>query len=303
VTPIRLAAPGKVNLRLRVLAREAAGFHQLETLFQALEFGDTVEITPRGSGIDLEVDGPSPCPTEENLAYRAAAAYLDRTGIRQGVAIRLEKRVPAGGGLGGGSSDAAAVLKAMNELYEGELGAPELSRIGRDLGSDVPFFLSPTSLALAWGRGDRLLPLPSLPSAPALLCLPDFQVSTREAFGALSSEDGGGLPFPPVGSLDPESLRSWAGVALVAVSDLEPVVFQMHPVLRSIRESLAGTSPAVAMLSGSGSTVFAIYEAATDRDRAQQMLQREWPGLRTIATRTLTDMPRPSPGSPSGTPR
>jgi 4-diphosphocytidyl-2-C-methyl-D-erythritol kinase len=187
VTVVRLEAPAKVNLRLRIMAREDSGYHQLETVFAALDFGDVVEVTPAGAGVTLEVSGPSPCPPEDNLAYRAALAYMEAAGIAQGARIHLEKRIPAAGGLGGGSSDAAAVLRALDWMYEGELGVVRLARLGSDLGADVPFFLSPSPVALAWGRGDRFLPLPPLPEAYLLLCVPEVSVSTAAAFQAMTA--------------------------------------------------------------------------------------------------------------------
>jgi 4-diphosphocytidyl-2-C-methyl-D-erythritol kinase len=293
VRAIRIHAPAKVNLRLKVMAREADGYHQLETIFQGLEFGDDVAVRPVGDGVHIEVDGPVPCADVENLAYRAAEAFRRRAGISQGVAIRLAKRIPAGGGLGGGSSDAAAVLKALNVLFEGELEVAELDRMAADLGADVPYFLSPSPLALAWGRGDRCLPVPALPSAPVLLCLPDVEVHTPAAFAELARARETEPTPAPAGVLDPKALTTWQGIAGLAVNDFEPVVFEMHPVLGTLHAAMVATGPVVCLLAGSGGAVFAVYDGTAGRDAALAVLSSRFPGQRFVATSTLASAPSP----------
>lgn len=292
MTSVRLRAPAKVNLRLRVLGRESGGYHQLETVFQALDLSDEVDVRSGPAGVHLDLDGPEPCPPEENLAYRAASAFLDRTGIAQGVSIRLSKRIPARGGLGGGSSDAAAVLRAMNRLFRDVLPGRELERLAADLGSDVPFFLSPSPLALAWGRGDRFLPLNALPPAPVLLAVPAFGVETHRAFRALGAA---GVPAPvrPVGAIDPRKLSSWEGVAELAANDLQDAVFGLEPVLRSLFEALSGVGARLSLLSGSGSTLFALFEDRSTRDEAAEALSRRFGDVNWLRTTTLAAMPAP----------
>lgn len=292
MTSVRLRAPAKVNLRLRVLGRESGGYHQLETVFQALDLSDEVDVRSGPAGVRLDLDGPEPCPPEENLAYRAASAFLDRTGIAQGVSIRLSKRIPARGGLGGGSSDAAAVLRAMNRLFREVLPGSELERLAADLGSDVPFFLSPSPLALAWGRGDRVLPLNALPPAPVLLAVPGFGVETRRAFQALGVA---GVPTPvrPVGAIDPRKLSSWEGVAELAANDLQDAVFGLEPVLRSLFDALSGVGARLSLLSGSGSTLFALFEDPSTCDEAAETLSRRFGDVDWLRTTTLAAMPAP----------
>ena len=169
---IRIHAPAKVNLALRVLAREDSGFHQLETLFSALEFGDVLTLQLGGSGITLNLDGLHLGPPEENLVYRAAKGFKELARVEEGMEIHLEKRIPIRAGLGGGSSDAAAILRGLHFLFPGRLGEETLLQLAASLGADVPFFLCGSGLALAWGRGDRILSLPALPSASVLLAIP-----------------------------------------------------------------------------------------------------------------------------------
>lgn len=183
-------APAKVNLLLRVLGREADGYHSIETLFQTLEWGDRVWVVrTRSDELELDVEGPDPAPSGRNLALGAAETFLQVTGGSGGVRIRLEKRVPPGAGLGGGSSDAAAVLRGLAALTETPPGVDVLLGLARELGADVPFFLAPSPLCLGWGRGDRLFPLDPLPTAEILLVLPDLHVSTAEAYRALDAAE------------------------------------------------------------------------------------------------------------------
>ncbi len=294
---IRTRAPAKVNLSLRVMAREEDGYHQLETVFQALDLWDDVWVRPTAGGVRLELDGPEPCPPEQNLAYRAAATYLARSGIRQGVEIRLAKRMPSGGGLGGGSSDGAAVLRALDALFEGELSTEALNGLAADLGADVPFFLSPSPLALGWGRGDRLLPLPPLPSAPVLLAIPAFSVSTPEAFRELARRRADTEPARPVGALDPELAATWGQISDLAWNDFHGPVFSLKPQLGELHAAMAGTGASVVLLSGSGSSLFALYDDPDARDRAGDDLAARFTEVNWIRTRTLTEMPGVAEGA------
>ena len=210
------SAPAKVNLFLRVLAREEGGYHQIETLFQALELADRVELRisweGEPSGIALEVEGVEEGalgPPGENLVVRAARAFLAAAapsfeGPLPGVGIHLTKRIPHGAGLGGGSSDAAAVLRGLAALLPGRVPPSHLQALAGRLGADVPFFLADTPLALGWGRGDQLLPLPPLPPRALLLLVPSEGISTPWAYGELAahrSQAGSGPP--PARILEP----------------------------------------------------------------------------------------------------
>jgi 4-diphosphocytidyl-2-C-methyl-D-erythritol kinase len=266
-----LECPAKVNLFLRVLAKESTGYHGIETLFCRVALHDTLEVTRTPSGITLDVDGADVGPTEQNLAYRAADAVLAATGRRFGVALRLVKRIPAGGGLGGGSSDAAATLRAVNELANGAVPASELLQMAHRLGADVPFFLADAPLALAWGHGQRLLRLPALPPKPMLLLFPGAAVPTADAYrwvDAVRDTDG------PRGSviLDNAVLSSWSDIARLGGNDFEGAIFGRFPQVRAGFEALAGTHPFLCRMSGSGSTLFAVYRTDQDREDAVSRL-------------------------------
>jgi 4-diphosphocytidyl-2-C-methyl-D-erythritol kinase len=263
--------PAKVNLFLRVLAREDDGYHGLETLFCHVALADTLVVERRPSGIALEVDGADVGPIEQNLAWRAAEAVLAATGRRFGVAMHLIKRIPAGGGLGGGSSDAAQALLAVNELAGNAVPRAELLNLAARLGADVPFFASEAPLALAWGHGERMLRLPALPARPALLLMPGVHVPTPAAYGWVDAvRAGAGRRGTTV--LDLATLADWSDLARLGGNDFEAAVFGQHPPVRAAFEALALTRPFLCRMSGSGSTLFAVYRSEADRDAAATQL-------------------------------
>jgi 4-diphosphocytidyl-2-C-methyl-D-erythritol kinase len=262
-----VSAPAKVNLRLRILAREASGFHQLETIFLRLELADVVRVRrARGHSLDVagNATGPTLGPVEKNLAWRAANAYADSSGMRGGWAVELEKRIPVGGGLGGGSADAGAVLRALDAMSPAPLGEARLLALAATLGADVPFLTSTCSCALGWGRGERLLALEPPESRPVVLLVPAFGVSTAEAYGWLR-EGAVGPVSNDEGILDPSTLATWTGLAAVATNDFEAVVTARHPVLASLIRALQAAGGAPAMMSGSGSVVFGVLPEGTPR--------------------------------------
>lgn len=283
---IRALAPAKVNLRLKVLAREVSGYHQIETLFCAIGLADTLEVTRVGDTIGLEVTGAELGRPEENLVYRAAAAFFHTARIHPGVRMRLEKAIPAGAGLGGGSSDAATTLLALNELYGNPLSPAAIFRIGARLGSDIPFFLSGAARAIAWGRGERLLPLPPLAPAPMVLVLPEFSISTAGAYQALARAREGREQVPQPAIIDTDRLGSWVDMAKIAENDFEAHTFERFPILRKIKVSLQDAGATIALLSGSGSAVFAIFPDQETRDKAIPLLNVGVPGSRVIVTTT-----------------
>jgi len=261
-------APAKVNLTLRVLARDASGYHHLETLFQKLVLADTVTVLPTQGArrLTVEWEGPSPVdigPAEQNLAWRAAGAFAAATGGPAGWDIRLTKRIPAGGGLGGGSADAAAVLRALNLAAPTPLAESALLELAATLGADVAFLLHPASLALGTGFGERLAPLPSLPPAPVRLVLPPFGVNTAAAYGALAAARTAQGGPPPTAEYGLDGWASWSSVAARQVNDFEATVFAAHPALAEVRQRLEDAGALIARMSGSGSTLFGLWPPGT----------------------------------------
>ena len=302
---LTLEAPAKVNLFLRVLAREASGYHGVETLYGAVALCDTLqlELEPEG-GVELEMVSEQDLgPLGQNLVHRAATALLKRVGTSRGVRIRLEKVIPAGAGLGGGSSDAAATLKGLNHLLRSPLDRDELVRIAGGLGADVAFFLSPTPLALGWSRGDRLLPMDPLPQRPVLLALPALEVDTASAYRALARRRAENrAPPPPARILDPALLGAWERLAEVAANDFEELVYRDHPLLEQVREALDGTGPVLSLLAGSGAGLFAVYSGEELAREARRELGSRFPDVRFTVTRTLRAFPRARPQSAPGPP-
>jgi len=287
---VGITAHAKANLLLRVLAREASGFHAIETLFTLLDLADDLVVERTAEGIELEVEGADTGPREDNLAYRAAALMLEATGRRFGVRIRLTKRIPVQAGLGGGSSDAAATLHAVNALAGQAVPRNEILQYAARLGSDVPYLASGAPFAMGWGRGERLFRLPAPPAMPALLLVPGIGVSTADAYQQLdagrSQEQRRGAVL-----LDADAFTTWGGIGRLGGNDFEPVVFGRYPELKAAFERLAETGPLTARLSGSGSALIAVYRNDQSLQAAEQRLAGG--AYRLIPTMTRA---QPAPG-------
>ena len=282
---ISIRAHAKANLFLRVLSREASGYHSLETLFTLLELADDVSVEERPSGVELSVEGDDTGPPGENLATKAAQLVLSATGNRKGVRIHLVKRIPVRAGLGGGSTDGAATLSAVNALLGNPIPRHEILQLAARLGSDVPFFASNAPLALGWGRGERLFRVPAPPAAPALIAIPPFGVSTPEAYRMLDavSRDStrGAVAFDGTG------FESWGSIGRLGGNDFESVLFASEPRLRDLFERMAETRPLLVRMSGSGSSIIALYQNERAREDAARALGERDQRLIRTATRAV----------------
>jgi len=285
-----LPAHAKLNVSLRVLAREESGFHSVETVLLRLELADRIELeTTVEPGIHLEVTGDASVPADDrNLCWRAASALHQHAGREGGTRIRLHKNIPAGAGLGGGSADAAAVLRGLNEAWGRPLKGSALLSLAGELGSDVPFGLCGSPMVLAWERGRRMLPLAAPRSLPVLVVVPGYPIGAGEAYGWLAEDRTAGLVSPPGPCLHPgpAEFSNRSALESLAVNDLEEPVFRRHPELAEIRETLANLGAAIAILCGSGSCVAGVFRDAKARDRAAEELQGV-DGLSALRTRTL----------------
>ena len=260
----RVLAQAKLNLWLKILARDASGYHEINTIFQRIDLADEVTVRVGGHGRSIDCSGPRLPASglgapEENLAFRAAMAYSEMTGWAQAFSIEITKHIPVGGGLGGGSADAAAVLRTLDILAAKPIGGARLLEIGRSLGSDVPFLASEHLSALGGGRGDELTSLPALPSREVLLVIPNFAVPTGDAYRWF---DEAGVTPPPLMPRDTEAkvIPPWDLVAELSQNDFESVVEHRHSQLAMYRRRLKESGAKVARLSGSGSTVFGVFE-------------------------------------------
>jgi 4-diphosphocytidyl-2-C-methyl-D-erythritol kinase len=283
----RVFAQAKVNLLLQVGKREENGYHEIRTLFQRIDLADEVVVRAGGRTRSIDCAGPLiPAaglgPSEQNLAYRAAVAYARHAGWLQGFAIEVTKHIPVGGGLGGGSADAGAVLRAFDTLAPAPLGPHRLAEIAATLGADVGFLASPHVLAVGTGRGDRLASvyaghvhdpavLESFPVRPVLLAVPDFAIGTADAYRWLDESGGGTLASVP---LSPDmvvigvlGMESWEAISAKSRNDFEAALEPRFPKLRELREGFDAVGARIARLSGSGSTVFGVFEGAAPDPR------------------------------------
>jgi 4-diphosphocytidyl-2-C-methyl-D-erythritol kinase len=274
VTPrrVRALAPAKVNLWLRVFGRDSDGFHSLESLFQLVSLADEVVVERGAPGVRLVGAPEALGPTDHNLAVRAARWFLAAARVEGGITITMTKRIPWAAGLGGGSSDAAATLRALNRLCGEPLQAGDLLELGSGLGSDVPFFLSGAPLALGWGRGERLLPLAPLPARPMLVVPPPAPVRTADAYGWLDKDRGAEERGVRAAVFPPSSFASWDDVRRLAHNDFEPAVAGRLPEIGHWLDRLRATSAFLVLLAGSGGAMAALYQTAAQRDAAWQRL-------------------------------
>ena len=269
---IRSAAHAKINLWLRVFGRDTKGYHAIESLFQLISLADTVDVTKGGKGITLEGAPESLGPAKDNLVVRAAERFFKATGLPAAATIRLDKKIPWSAGLGGGSSDAAVTLHALNSLHANRLSPGDLMAIGAEIGSDVPFFLTRASLALGWGRGERLLALPALPKLPLLIVPPPVPVKTADAYAWIDKDRGAEETGEFAAVTDASALNSWDAVRRLSHNDFESAVSARLPEIGHWLDRVRETVPYLARLCGSGGAVFALYQTASQRDSAAKVL-------------------------------
>jgi 4-diphosphocytidyl-2-C-methyl-D-erythritol kinase len=266
---LTIKAPAKINWFLLVTGKRHDGFHDILSLMQCVSLFDTLSFEP-ADGISLNT--ASDIPIEENLVYRAALLMKERTGTRAGARITLDKQIPVSAGLGGGSSDAASTLLGLNDLWGLGLGLERLMELGSKLGSDVPFFVS-GGPSLVSGRGEKLEPLLKGPSCTIALIKPQVGVSAGFAYSALKqfSED-----TPSHASIK-EAIESGEVSDIIPLmkNDLEPPVFEVHPEVLRIKESLLSHGAPASLMSGSGSTVFGAFESEDEAERAVSAVRDE----------------------------
>ena len=282
---ISLPSFAKINLDLRILGTRPDGFHDLKTIFQSLALFDTVTVTVRKGPLVITCDEPDIPTDQRNLVWKAAS-LLHRT-VRgkstppRDIAIDLRKRVPSEAGLGGGSSNAAMTLLALNRLWKLDLDLASLSRIGARLGADVPYFLC-GGTALGLGRGDDIYPLTDMPPVHVVILRPGFGVATSDAYRWFDDETRR-VPKEPVPRTVPAGWPAWSATLR---NDLEAPVVRHHPAISRIRQSLVDAGAVFAAMSGSGSAVFGLFERSDAARRTANDLAR--PGWLSLHTRALT---------------
>lgn len=287
---IVIKCPAKINLGLEILERGPDGYHGLRTVFQTIALYDELRIrVDAGSGVEIECNVPE-LATESNLVVRAAKKVLEHTGLRKRVRLALTKNIPAGGGLGGGSSDAAGVLRALPRLLRRPLALEQALAIAAELGADVPFFLL-GGRAVGLGIGAELYPLPDVPARPLVVVHPGVHVSTAEAYRKLDEARKGDAQTLTTQAIEHKMFsfcasviwRRWDRLG----NDFEPVVFSAYPELARLKGYLirAGASPA--LLSGSGSAMFGMFDSGAAARLAAARIRARWHGWRVWVTRTV----------------
>ena len=287
---VRVPAPAKVNLFLEVLGTRADGYHEIATLMVAIDLADELEFAPAARGeLSLTCDDPGLPTGPDNLVLKAASRLRDETGCTAGAAIRLTKRVPWAAGLGGGSSDAAAALVGLNELWKLGLSPAGLARIGAGIGSDVPFFLNGPA---AWctGRGELVSPVAVGRPFDLVLVKPPEGISTADVYRRVripASPDDGAAARAALAAGDVEAL----GRALH--NRLQEPAFELSPAVADWHRRVASTGPAGCLMTGSGSCLFALCRSPAEARRVHDDLSRGWASGAVSPTRTFLVRSRP----------
>jgi 4-diphosphocytidyl-2-C-methyl-D-erythritol kinase len=277
-------APAKINLFLRVVGRRADGYHELDSVFVPISLADRlrIEIRPqRAASVALRCSDATLPADDRNLAMRAANAFMREFGVDAELLIDLEKNIPVGAGLGGGSSDAGAVLRMLASL-ERVGDRARLAELAASLGADVPFFLDPRPARIG-GIGERISFLPRLPSLSLVLAVPPFEVSTREIFKALAPGQWSG----PVADADIAALVKGEIAGAALVNDLAAVAMRLFPEIARIKSMLETLGARAAQMTGSGGAVFGIFATAADAERAALEARRQAPDARVLVASSL----------------
>ncbi|MGE3537580.1 MAG: 4-(cytidine 5'-diphospho)-2-C-methyl-D-erythritol kinase [Candidatus Tectimicrobiota bacterium] len=282
---LHLRAPAKINVYLRLIGRRADGYHLLDSLMVPIDLYDEITLTATrlpssatASDIVVTCDDPSIPSDRTNLAYQAAALLCHASHVQASIAIQLHKRIPAGAGLGGGSSDAAAVLQGLQTLLELNVSPAALHALGTRLGADVPFFFTCRPAQIA-GIGELVTPVAALPQRWIVLVVPPFRVSTPWAYRRFDE-----LPVVPAahGSSWQSLPGQWPTPAQL-VNDLERAVCPAYPQITALKEALLQLGAAGALMSGSGSAVFGLFvEPATAAAAVAALQHRGWAGARVV---------------------
>jgi 4-diphosphocytidyl-2-C-methyl-D-erythritol kinase len=278
---VKVLAPAKINIYLRVLGKRPDRYHELSTIMVPISLADEITLEKTASGISLSAPG-SGCFPEDNLAYRAAKLFLETTGISGGVSMEIVKNIPVGAGLGGGSSDASGVLLALNQLYAAGLGQRELASMAGKLGADCPFFIFRKAMLMG-SRGDVPMEEVSLENRSFLIVIPPMSISTAEVYSKYSA---------PL-TLEDDRIKIYRqknlfiAPELWVLNDLESVVLDIYPELTNIRKDLIGAGALNAGMSGSGSAFFGIFESDSHLSGALSRLNRR-EGYNYIPTTRLT---------------
>ncbi|MFW8600869.1 4-(cytidine 5'-diphospho)-2-C-methyl-D-erythritol kinase [Desulfobacterota bacterium M19] len=292
MTEIAVKAPAKINLTLKVCGLRSDGFHNIKSVMQKIDLTDEIFLRKTRQRIQLSCPDSSLPENEDNIAFKAARIFLKYSGLKNGVNIKLCKGIPTAAGLGGGSSDAAAVLMGLNKLFKTNLSLSALRKIGAELGADVPFFITTGSSALAIGTGTTLKELPGAEDVWFVLVNPGFSVSTKWVYNNFRlttahkpdilsgySKSGDMILLPE----DITRLMRRADTDF-PFNDLETVTAERYPIIKDIKAKLLKSKAAAALMSGSGPTVFGIFANRQAAENCSKACQTVYPWVISCAT-------------------
>jgi 4-diphosphocytidyl-2-C-methyl-D-erythritol kinase len=272
---MRVVCPAKINLHLRVGPIGSDGFHPLMSWMSTIGLADTIEMTAGDAGrIELSCDAPGLAVDGSNLILRAGRALAEESGDANGARVRLQKRIPVGGGLGGGSSDAAGALIGFNRLWNLHWPIDRLARIGASLGSDVPFFFHGPS-SVCTGRGENVRPIRAAKPRFAVLVFPDLAMSTPAVYRQFDQ-----MKLGSIGAIEEQpDWQRWTSLTALEllpllVNDLEVPAFMLSPQLRELRQRIETTIGRIVRMSGSGSTLFTLADHRAEADEAAAAVSR-----------------------------
>ena len=278
----RVKAHAKINLGLNVVKRLPDGYHQVRMIMQSIGLCDELTLTPKGEGLSLSTDSAELTTDESNLVCKAARLMLQKYHISGGIHVHLQKNIPIAAGLAGGSSDAAAVMRGINELFGLGLPLSRLMEDGVSIGADVPYCIM-GGTALAEGIGEKLTSLPPLPDCHILLVKPDISVSTKYVYEHLDREDS--YPHPDIDQMT-QAVRAGrlADILKLLGNTLETVTAADHPVIASLKERMSALGAGGSLMSGSGPTVFGIFRDKDSAESARRQMTQENPEKQIFLT-------------------
>lgn len=264
---MKFLAPAKINLHLEILGKRADGYHEIRTLMHRVDLCDEMEISVEGQGIKMVAEGEGIPEGRENLACRAAQVFLEELGSQRGLKIWLKKRIPVAAGLGGGSSDAAAVMMGLNQLLETDWGDDRLMTLGAKIGADVPFFIFQKP-ALAEGIGERLTAVGFPEPIWFLLLIPPFSISTSWAYDAYDRM----FPQGKEPGLVRNSFADIAEILPMMRNDLEAAALLIYPQIRQLKEELLAKGAQGALMTGSGPVAYGIFASKKEAEQTERII-------------------------------
>ncbi len=268
-----LPAFAKINLYLKVLGQRDDGFHEISTVFQTISLHDTLNFSA-AEKLSLTCDTPHLPLDEQNLIIRAGHYLQERFSLTKGAKIHLEKRIPSPGGLGGGSADGAIALLGLAKLWDLKISLPEICEIGKNLGSDVPFFFY-GGTALGIGRGTEIVPWQNFKESYLLIVTPRVEISTATAFAQLKAPRLTNFASKSILQFCDDEVEKLFSQQINPINDFEPVIFRIEPEIKRVKEKLLECGAKIALMTGSGASVFGIFENEETRQATLKALQDE----------------------------